>query len=77
MQQFTDAFLETTVVQDSHMAPVIQPFMKSMYETGILNAACAVLRCEGFNNAIREEVRWRSVYGPPASIRNILIRNSE
>ena len=48
--------------------------MKSMYETGILDSACAVLRCEGFDNAIMEEAQ--SADGPPR-IRNILICNSE
>ena len=72
--EFTDAFLETTVVQDGHAAPVIQSLMENMYQTGILDAACAVLQCEGFDSAIMEEVK--SVDGP-RRIRNILIHNSE
>lgn len=69
-----DAFLETTVIQDGHAAPVIQSLMKNMYETGILKAGCAVLRCEGFDDAIMKEVQ--SADGPPG-IRNLLICNSE
>ena len=62
------------MIQDGHAAPVVQSLMKSMYETGVLDATCAVLRCEGFDNVIMEEVQ--SADGPPR-IRNILIRNSE
>ena len=63
-----DAILKSTIVQDGHTAPVIQSLMKSMYETGILKAGCAVLRCEGFDEAATKEVQW---------IKDTFICNSE
>ncbi|KAF9778183.1 hypothetical protein BJ322DRAFT_501297 [Thelephora terrestris] len=48
-QEFSNAFLETTVIQDGHAAPVTRSLMESMYKSGILKATCAVLRCEGFD----------------------------
>jgi len=69
-----DAFLETTAFQDGHAAPVIKSLVNNMYRTGILKACCAVLRCEGFDDAIVKEVQ--SADGLP-EIRNMLMRNSE
>ena len=69
-----DAFLETSVVQDGLAAPVIESLIKNMYETNILKAGCAILRCEGFNDAITKKMQ--SADGPPR-IKDIFIRNGE
>jgi len=71
-REFTDVFLDGTVVHDGHAAPVIKTLMRGMYETGILPAGCAVLRFEGFNNEIVEEMRSA---GGPSVIRNMIIQN--
>lgn len=75
MDEFTDAFLESTVVQDGHAAPVIQSLMKSMYESGALKSGCAVLRCEGFDENIAAEVQ--SSDPGPLKIRNVFMYKSE
>ena len=69
-----NAFVGASVVQDGLAAPAIESLIKSMYETGILRAGCAVLRCEGFDDAIMKEIR--SADGPPR-IRDILTHNGE
>jgi len=47
--EFIAGFLDSTVVNDGHSAPVLHSFIKNMYMTGILPAGCVALRFEGFD----------------------------
>jgi len=62
-REFTEAFLDTAIVQDGHASPAIQSLMRSMYETGMLKAGCAVLRCEGFDETTAGEVEGPKIRG--------------